>query len=391
MVIYRTGRRSRIRPSILLTVYQRNRLSCLLDSILDTAAHVAGNPSKHIPYLDGWRGLAIIAVLVAHFLAIPGLAWLGSFGVQLFFVLSGFLMGNLLFIRRVPLKDFFIRRMSRVFPTFWLFVAAMLAYAAFLQPVRYVVPTGELISTVTFLSSYFPADMSIWHRAWPIGHLWSLSVEEHSYLFMAAGAVLVGKLKNRYAAAAFLCAGTVAILIVHFYYPSHPPGGATPWLLRSESAALGLVAAAAYRVIAASTQVKWLRDSPPWLPLLTFALSIVCYAVFAGKRLNYTLGPLCLAYTINHLERAPQIVRQMLSNKVMQWFGVCSFSLYLWQQPIYYAVIEGRLPHLAGLGAAIAIGAASYYFFENPMRLFLNQKWSGQRALPVASAATTMV
>ncbi|MDQ1924584.1 acyltransferase family protein [Massilia pseudoviolaceinigra] len=346
------------------------------------------SPTKHIPCLDGWRGLAIIAVLVSHFKWTQELPWLGGFGVQLFFVLSGFLMGNLLFIKKVPLKDFFVRRMSRVFPTFWLFVIAMALYAAFLQPVRHVASRGELLSTFAFLCSYFPADMSIWHRAWPIGHLWSLSVEEHSYMFLAAGALLVGNLKNRYAGAAFLLAGTAAIMAVNAYYPSHPPAGATPWFLRSESAAIGLVAAAAYRVTAASTQATWLRESPPWLPVLSFIMAIACYSIFAHKRLQYTVGPLCLAYTINHLERTPQIVRQLLSSKVMQWFGVCSFSLYLWQQPIYYAVIEGRFPPMAGLVAAIAVGAASYFLFENPMRLYLNRKWAERRPLPAATAAT---
>ncbi|NHZ79418.1 acyltransferase family protein [Massilia sp. CCM 8695] len=346
---------------------------------------MASNPTKHIPYLDGWRGLAIIAVLVSHFKATQEFSWLGGFGVQLFFVLSGFLMGNLLFIKKVPLKDFFVRRMSRVFPTFWVFVIAMAAYAAFLQPVRYVATRAELLSTFTFLCNYFPVDMNIWHRGWPIGHLWSLCVEEHSYLLLAAGAVLVGKLKNRYAGAAFLLVSTGVIMAINAYYPSHTPAGATPWFLRSEAAALGLIAAAAYRVTAASTQAKWIRETHPLLAVLSFVMAIACYSIFAHKRLLFTIGPLFLAYSINHLERMPQFIRQLLASRVMQWFGVCSFSLYLWQQPIYYAVIEGRWPHMAGLLAAIAVGAVSYYLFENPMRLYLNSKWSERRALPARS------
>ncbi|MCE3606099.1 hypothetical protein LXA47_21185 [Massilia sp. P8910] len=126
-------------------------------------------------------------------------------------------------------------------------------------------------------------------------------------------------------------------------------------------------------------------------------MAIACYSIFAHKRLQYTVGPLCLAYSINHLERMPQMIRTLLAGRVMQWFGVCSFSLYLWQQPIYYAVIEGRLPHIAGLAAAIAVGALSYYLFENPMRLYLNRKWSERRALtapvalPVSAAEAPIV
>ncbi|NHZ40077.1 acyltransferase family protein [Massilia aquatica] len=352
------------------------------------AVTIMSSPTRHIPYLDGWRGLAIIAVLISHFKSTQELSWLGEFGVQLFFVLSGFLMGNLLFIKKVPLKDFFVRRVSRVFPTFWLFVIAMAVYAAFVQPVRFVVPQGELIATLAFLRNYFPADISIWARTWPIGHLWSLSVEEHSYMFLAVLAVLAGALRHRLAGAALLLAGTGAILAMNMYYPGHPPAGATPWFLRSESAAIGLVAAAAYRVMAAGTQAPWLRQTSPWLPVLTLVVAIACYSTYAHKELQYTLAPLCLAYSINHLERTAPIIQKLLAARVLQWFGVCSFSLYLWQQPFYYAVGAGRIPHLAGLLGAIGLGALSFYLFENPVRLYLNRKWARRRARPAVRPDT---
>ncbi|WP_167237006.1 acyltransferase family protein [Massilia genomosp. 1] len=349
------------------------------------------SPTRHIPYLDGWRGLAIIAVLISHFKSTQELSWLGEFGVQLFFVLSGFLMGKLLFIKKVPLKDFFVRRLSRVLPTFWLFVMAMALYAAFLQTVRFVVPQGELIATLAFLRNYFPADISIWARTWPIGHLWSLSVEEHSYLFLAAGALLASGLRHRFAGPAFLLVSTGAILAINAYYPAHPPAGATPWFLRSESAAIGLIAAAAYRVTAAATQAPWLRQTSPWLPVLTLVVAIACYSTYAHKELQYTLAPLCLAYSINHLERTPLIIRQLLASRVLQWFGVCSFSLYLWQQPFYYAVGAGAISHPAGLLGAISLGALSFHLFENPVRLYVNRKWAERRARPAVASDTTAV
>jgi peptidoglycan/LPS O-acetylase OafA/YrhL len=93
-------------------------------------------PLRHVAYLDGWRGLAIIAVLIAHF-GPKSTAWMGALGVQLFFVLSGYLMGGLLFIKNVPLTDFFARRFSRVVPTFLLFILTMALYAGTLQPRPY--------------------------------------------------------------------------------------------------------------------------------------------------------------------------------------------------------------------------------------------------------------
>lgn len=90
--------------------------------------------SNHIPYLDGWRGVAIVLVLIGHFNDI-GLVWLGPFGVMLFFALSGRLMCELLFIKKVELVTFFFRRFSRILPTFWLFLLIVFLYWTFLATV----------------------------------------------------------------------------------------------------------------------------------------------------------------------------------------------------------------------------------------------------------------
>ena len=67
---------------------------------------------NNLPYLDGWRGLAIVLVLQSHF----GLGGGGRLGVALFFALSGYLMGGLLFVRKPPLRQFWRRRVARIVP-----------------------------------------------------------------------------------------------------------------------------------------------------------------------------------------------------------------------------------------------------------------------------------
>lgn len=123
-----------------------------------------------IPYFDGWRGLAILCVLLAHFLP-TRIGWIGPFGVTLFFGLSGILMCELLFIKKVPFKDFFFRRFSRVIPTFWLYILIISVYSAALQSTRYSVPISEIAYTLIFLRTYLPLDQEIWSTQWPIGHL----------------------------------------------------------------------------------------------------------------------------------------------------------------------------------------------------------------------------
>jgi peptidoglycan/LPS O-acetylase OafA/YrhL len=144
---------------------------------------------KNIPYLDGWRGLSIIFVLLAHFFPIQ-FSSLGELGVLLFFVLSGFLMSDLLFIRKISIISFFVKRFSRVLPTFWLFIFVMVIYSAYIQKNYYHVTFYEILNTLIFLRTYFPDSVSIWSENWPIGHVWSLNVEEHSYVYLAIVAMI---------------------------------------------------------------------------------------------------------------------------------------------------------------------------------------------------------
>ena len=76
---------------------------------------------SRLAYLDGWRGLSITLVLIGHFFPVPGIN-LGVLGVEFFFVLSGRLMAEILFIERYPLKKFFKRRFSRIYPALLVYV-----------------------------------------------------------------------------------------------------------------------------------------------------------------------------------------------------------------------------------------------------------------------------
>lgn len=133
---------------------------------------------KYLPYLDGWRGLAIAFLLVGHFFPVPGLG-LGTIGVNLFYVLSGLLMARLLFVDRVPIPVFYRRRISRIMPGFLVFVALVtLAYLVLGKPVAW----SEVATALTFTKNYFLASAE--ETAMPFGHIWSLSVEEHSYILL---------------------------------------------------------------------------------------------------------------------------------------------------------------------------------------------------------------
>jgi peptidoglycan/LPS O-acetylase OafA/YrhL len=72
----------------------------------------------------------------------------------------------------------------------------------------------------------------------------------------------------------------------------------------------------------------------------------------------------------------PYFLLRAISARWLQWFGCCSFSIYLWQQPFFVAVNEGRLNPVLALLVSLGVGALSYYLFENPLRHYLNKKWA---------------
>lgn len=333
----------------------------------------AGN-TINLPYLDGWRGLAILGVLIAHFGTLWHISWFGEMGVQLFFVLSGYLMSNLLFIKRVELPLFFFRRLSRILPAFVVFVIAMAVYSL-MQIDPYIPRVSEIAAALTFVRGYFPADISVWESRWPIGNLWSLNVEEHSYIYLALTALVTRYFGRQSLTVTLLFLSAAITYFFIIYYPAHPPANASPWQVRSEAAAFGLLISAAIRVSLDGSKISF-AGCERAATIVSVSVAALCYFIYQHKGVNFTVAPLMLAIGINYLDRAPALVRYLLSNSILGWFGRCSFSLYLWQQPFYDAVKHFEIPFWAGLIGAMAVGSISYYIIEKPAREWLNgRKW----------------
>jgi peptidoglycan/LPS O-acetylase OafA/YrhL len=138
------------------------------------------------PTLDILRAVAVILVFSRHSGVFPVLSQIGWAGVDLFFVLSGFLVSGLLFreyqvSQRVHPGRFLMRRGFKIYPQFYVLIATTVIVDVWLgQPV----PGRQLASELVFLQSYFPG---LW------GHAWSLAVEEHFYLLLAAAVALLAR------------------------------------------------------------------------------------------------------------------------------------------------------------------------------------------------------
>jgi peptidoglycan/LPS O-acetylase OafA/YrhL len=318
---------------------------------------------SRVDYLDGWRGLAITLVLCAHFLPFPLGLNAGRLGVDIFFCLSGFLMSNILYVKRTPLTVFYKRRISRILPVFLLFVAMTYTVDWFMRGPRSWV---EVISTATFLRTYIPATPTIWQVDLPIGHLWSLNVEEHSYIFLSiVAAVALARGRESFV----LIAAGLLTMVIHLAYIKFPAIAPSSGDLGTEVTASHLMISAGYFLI----RGHFRRFVQPWMPIAALMLAAFCYTRFAPWWSPLLASPFLLAFAVNHLSEAAEGFHRVLAFAPLRYLGLWSYSIYIWQHPFYK--YQDLLAPGAAFAGAMVLSLLSFYCFEAPVRSWLNKRW----------------
>ncbi|MEP6789937.1 MAG: acyltransferase [Ramlibacter sp.] len=321
-------------------------------------------PPGHSTLLDNWRGWAIIFVLLGHFLEVRG-ANLGRVGVELFFVLSGRLMADLLFIKKVELPTFFFRRASRVIPVSLLFIAT--AFVIFPQGINHLYKFAALASAtlVVNYTQLFGVGSAV------TGHYWSLCVEEHSYIALGLLAWFLRRHDRSDGTwPAVACLALAALMVLNGWRLWHlqPDYYAVYW--RSDVRAATIFMSVGLRILfAQGLPAAW---RAPWLPIVALLAGLALSTNHVPDPIKYSAGSLLIALSINSLDQAYAWARRFLASRLVAWFGLVSYSLYIWQQPFYYSIARyGALPMLAG---AVATGAAIFYLYERPLRNWLNAR-----------------
>lgn len=319
--------------------------------------------ASHIGYLDGWRGIAILLVLADHFFGLPT----GYVGVALFFALSGRLMSDILFVRRMPLRTFYRRRVARILPLFWLYVVTTFIFGAVVFREFH---WTSFLATMVFLRTYWPA-RNIFTSYIPIGHLWTLNIEEHCYLFLSLIALAVA---SRRKALTMLLAASALCLTLFLAYKLLHFRPASPYLLRSEVAAFPLVIAAAAYLF---TVVRPIRVRP-LVPVAALTFTVGASFLVSSYFFFYFVGSVLLALSVVTLPQAPAWFLHLLSSRLLRWFGVCSYSIYMWQQIFWFSGRFFKEYHefyrYIAIAVTLGISAASFYFYESPLRAWLSGK-----------------
>ncbi len=331
----------------------------LADKTLPVTIAAPRREDSRIGYLDGWRGIAILLVLFGHFSSTKGMNF-GMLGVDFFFVLSGRLMGEILFIKRVALPAFFMRRFSRVYPGLLVFVilAALLFY---FTPIH--VGTLAVLSALTFTLNYA---MIYFHHTGIFDHFWSLCVEEHSYFILGAIAYLERHTKMR---AQFLiliigiCALINGVVLTGIFGRSYFD---VYWRTDVQCAPIFLAA----WFFPFSRQFE--RERVTWFTPLFLTLALIFKSELFGATVSYSIGTFFLSLSICFLDAAPDFLKRALSIAALRQIGVWSYSLYLWQQPFFK--LKETIPIYWLVLAIIASSLLSFYIVEKPMRAWLNSR-----------------
>ncbi len=352
------------------------------------------NPAQRIVELDGLRGIAIALVLMRHYIHHPTLLLLGPqwgwMGVNLFFVLSGFLITSILLrLTDQPgaLKIFYARRSLRLFPLYFL---ALLVYFVASASVGTPQPLKTALLYISFLQAFLPPLIThlkiVPHPDWVVmgfGVLWSLSVEEYFYILWAPFVTF-----TRARRGPLLTILTLILLLTpwaRYFYPD-PKGGQELFLAQMDSLGAGCLVALLWwehgHRWRAHLQLyaRWLYGCVAALIALAiwidFATGITKRSVFDQRIFNATdYTVLWLAWSLWLLVvlavsgtsgRMPKFLRL----PQLRWLGRISYCLYVVHYPIYLA-LRNYLPHgvalVAALVASLGISALSWQYFEGPI------------------------
>lgn len=285
----------------------------------------------------------------------------------MFFVLSGMLMSTILFEKRLSLKDFYIRRLSRIYPVLLAYVIAITAFS-FIMSLNF--SASEVVSNLVFLRTYYPTTPGIWSSELAFGHLWSLNVEEHAYVLLSLLTLVF--INRKFIGLFLLVAGCCSIGLSFYHYITLPADDFKLYLIRTESAIVFIFFSAGYGLL--KRRAGW--NGHPMLTVACMVGATLCYAEALPRWFIFAVSPVLLSIAVNHLDTLPKYLNMILSFAPLRYLGIYSYSIYLWQQYFFNYSWVYPIPKLVVGLMAITVGILSYYFLENPARQFINARWS---------------
>lgn len=352
--------------------------------------------------IDGLRAFAVLSVVAFH--AFPASFVGGFIGVDVFFVISGFLITTHLFEslnrRDFSFTDFFQRRIRRIFPALILVMASTLVFGWFVlladefsQLGKHVASGAVFLSNFVFASEvgYFDLDAELK----PLLHLWSLAVEEQFYIIWPLLLWLAWKARFNLLLLTLIIF-TVS-LVTNLYFVTRAPnetffwpfsrfwellsGSLLAWLMVHKNALLAGGSKQGnnvYRTFYATVTDVFRRSNNSGFTSLIGLLLLVLSVFHIDKTFPFpslwTLLPVVGSVAVIVGGANSWLITLLLTNRLAVWLGLISYPLYLWHWPIlsYLHIIEDGTPHrdtrLLGVLLAVLLAWGTYIFVEKPIR-----------------------
>ena len=356
---------------------------------------MGSRPAVRSTRLDVLRAVAALLVVCMHIKFVPILSAIGWIGVDLFFVLSGFLISRLLFTEvaragAIQVGRFYVRRAFKIYPPFWL----LLAVTPFILPQP--AAARQWASELLFMQSYLEG---IW------GLTWSLAVEEHFYLLLPLLLVVIPPANYRWVVPAtgiLLLFGCTALRYLGVRQLGTGPWDPSPVLrthVRLDQLFVGVVIGYCYTCDRDLTKIRLKRLHPLLLTVMAAGLVIV---LFAPKQIVLSVGLAVLSIGFGGVVLTAACEEPRDSGRfgrAMAEVGRSSYALYLWHIPMF--VIFSRLTGLAPDSSVLVFAAyvavlilwaiALTRLFEDPILAFRDRRFpSTIRSAAVRASAATV-
>jgi peptidoglycan/LPS O-acetylase OafA/YrhL len=355
---------------------------------------ITTNTKSYRPDIDGLRAIAVLLVLFYH--VFPNSITGGFIGVDIFFVISGYLISgiilNALNENRFSFKDFFFRRIKRIYPVLMLvlFTSYFLGWF-FLMPKEFKELNKHILGGVGFVANF-----TLWQDSGyfdslpelkPLMHLWSLGIEEQFYLVWPLSLFILWKFHSKYIFF-FVFAIILSFITNIFFIKNYPEAVFYFPFTRFWELMMGSLLAllALKKRIQLSKRVENVLSFLGFLFILIATIKLSKHSSFPGWwAILPTIGSVFIIQSQNSW-----LNKKILSNKIAVWIGLISYPLYLWHWLIIsftYFVI-GDLPYkLDRIGIIVVsflVAWFSFRYVESPIR---HAKKSGKIVLNLISVS----
>jgi Predicted acyltransferases len=385
---------------------------------------------RYITGLDGLRSLAVIGVIFYHLM--PTSVRGGYLGVPVFFVVSGYLITDLLRQEwqkngKINVKDFYFRRLKRLYPAMIVALIASSAYITLFQRNLLNNLRGVFTSSLLYWNNWWQINhqLSYFDRFGnesPFTHLWSLAVEGQHYLIWPIIFILLMKfVKRKKTLFIFLAVVTVisAILMAILYVPGSDP---TRVYYGTDTRLFSIWMGSGLAFIWPSNQLKekipkQAKQLLNAMGVLSLVILLVCFfyledhftfTYYGGLFLVSLFAAILVAVTVHPGAN----FNRLLTNKLFTYIGKRSYGIYLYQIPImifYEAKVQTIADHVwrhvfIEILLILIVSELSYQFVEKPLRYFnyrqtwsvlkkqfVSSKWNVQRVLTYVSLAVVLV